>query len=99
MAHTQANYASDPGYYPRQNTGDAFPNMGSKTSVKMHKCDFCDYQSDNTCNVRRHMGRKHLGKSGGVIKPGGDSMENTQHPPRLYQSGYIEKKTFIVLIT
>jgi hypothetical protein len=91
MAYTQANYVTGPGYYPQHNPGHAFPNLGFKTSVKMHTCDFCDYQSNKPFNVRRHMERNHLGKSGGVIKPSGESMENTQQPPRLYQSGYIEK--------
>ena len=91
MAYTQASYAAGAGYYPRHNPGQGIQNPGFKTSVKKHKCNFCDYQSDRTNNVKRHVEKVHPEMYGGHIKPGGGSMENTQQPSRLYPSGYNER--------
>ena len=90
MAYTQASYGAGAGYYPQYNHGLAIPNRGFKTSVKKHTCNFCDYRSDRTYNVRRHVEKVHPEMCGGRFKPGGGSMENTQ-PSRLYPTGYIER--------
>ena len=92
MAYTQANYASDPEYYPQHNPEQDFPKQGF-TPLKMYQCRPCDYRSDRTNNVKKHVEKVHPEMYGGHIKPGGGSMENTQQPSRLYLSGY--KETFM----
>ena len=68
MAYTQANYASDPEYYPQHNPEQDFPKQGF-TPLKMYQCGHCDYRSDRTNNVKRHSERKHPGMTVEVNKP------------------------------
>ena len=68
MAYTQVNYATGPGYNPRHNPGQDFPNQGF-TPLKMYQCGYCNFQSYRSNHVKRHSEKKHPRMSVEIIKP------------------------------
>ena len=53
------NYTPVSGNYPLPYQDPSLQNLQGKPLLKKHKCRYCNYTTDRSHDIKKHIGRKH----------------------------------------